>query len=263
MCQRDDRRYGGKMIELERVSKTYERGSSVVGALVDVTLRIEDGEFVAIAGPSGSGKSTLMNIIGFLDRPDTGTYRFRGDDVAGLNPDRLAELRNEKVGFVFQSFHLLPKTSALENVELPLIYSERADITGLGARALEQVGLSDRADHHPGELSGGQQQRVAIARALVNEPDIILADEPTGNLDTRAGLEVMATFQELNRRGKTVIVVTHDPEIAGMARRRVQIVDGRIVSNEPVADPTDARASLEALGEEGMAAHTGPEAVEV
>lgn len=237
------------MIELEGVSKTYEKGSSVVGALIDVVLRIDDGEFVAIAGPSGSGKSTLMNILGFLDRPDIGTYRFRGSDVAGLDSDQLAELRNEKVGFVFQSFHLLPRTTALENVELPLIYSDRADISGLGERALAQVGLTDRADHHPGELSGGQQQRVAIARALVNEPEIILADEPTGNLDTKAGLEVMATFQELNRLGVSVIVVTHDEEVAGMARRRVKIVDGRIVSDEPVAHPTDAGAALEALGE--------------
>jgi ABC-type lipoprotein export system ATPase subunit len=186
------------MIQLEGVSKTYEKGSSVVGALVDVSLRIQEGEFVAIAGPSGSGKSTLMNIIGLLDRPDSGTYRFGGTDVADFTPDQLAELRNEKVGFVFQSFHLLPKTTALENVELPLVYSDRQDISGLGTRALTLVGLIDRADHHPGELSGGQQQRVAIARALVNEPEIILADEPTGNLDTKAGLEVMAIFQELN-----------------------------------------------------------------
>jgi ABC-type lipoprotein export system ATPase subunit len=245
------------MIQLEGVSKTYEKGSSVVGALVDVSLHIGEGEFVAIAGPSGSGKSTLMNILGFLDRPDTGTYQFGGTDVATFSPDRLAELRNEKVGFVFQSFHLLSKTTALENVELPLVYSDRADISGLGARALEQVGLSDRADHHPGELSGGQQQRVAIARALVNEPEIILADEPTGNLDTRAGLEVMALFQQLNRLGKTVVVITHDAKVASMVRRRVQIVDGRIVSDEEVVHPTDAQVAVEALGTEaGTAAGT-------
>ena len=238
------------MIQLEGISKTYEKGSSVVGALVDVSLHIGEGEFVAIAGPSGSGKSTLMNIIGFLDRPDTGTYQFGGTDVASFSPDRLAELRNEKVGFVFQSFHLLSKTTALENVELPLVYSDRTDISGLGTRALDLVGLSDRADHNPGELSGGQQQRVAIARALVNEPEIILADEPTGNLDTRAGLEVMAIFQQLNRLGKTVVVVTHDAEVATMVRRRVQIVDGRIVSDEEVLHPTDAESAVEALGTE-------------
>jgi ABC-type lipoprotein export system ATPase subunit len=238
------------MIRLEGISKTYAKGSATVGALVDVSLNIDEGELVAIAGPSGSGKSTLMNIIGFLDRADTGTYLFDGTDVATFSPDRLAELRNEKVGFVFQSFHLLSRTTALENVELPLVYSDKGDISGLGARALELVGLSDRTDHHPGELSGGQQQRVAIARALVNEPDIILADEPTGNLDTRAGLEVMAIFQQLNRLGKTVVLITHDAEVASMARRRVQIVDGRIVGDEVVTHPTDAQSAVEALGAE-------------
>jgi ABC-type lipoprotein export system ATPase subunit len=205
-----------EMIQLEGVSKTYQKGSTEVRALADVALQIEAGSFVAIVGPSGSGKSTLMNILGLLDRPDSGSHVFENADVGALSPDRLAEFRNERIGFVFQSFHLLPKTTALENVELPLIYSERADLSGLGMNALRQVGLEDRADHTPGELSGGQQQRVAIARALVNEPDLILADEPTGNLDTRSGLEVMEILQD------------------------IQIVDGRIVSDEPVASPVVA-----------------------
>jgi ABC-type lipoprotein export system ATPase subunit len=228
------------MIQLEGVSKTYQKGSTEVRALADVALQIEAGSFVAIVGPSGSGKSTLMNILGLLDRPDSGSHVFENADVGALSPDRLAEFRNERIGFVFQSFHLLPKTTALENVELPLIYSERADLSGLGMNALRQVGLEDRADHTPGELSGGQQQRVAIARALVNEPDLILADEPTGNLDTRSGLEVMEILQDLNQCGKTIVLITHDSELARMATRRIQIVDGRIVSDEPVASPVVA-----------------------
>jgi len=234
------------MIELEGVSKTYEKGATVVRALADVSLRIDEGSFTAIVGPSGSGKSTLMNVIGLLDRPDSGTYRLDGADVGTLSPDELAELRNERIGFVFQSFHLLPRTTALENVELPLVYSDRADISDLGMNALRQVGLEDRADHTPGELSGGQQQRAAIARALVNEPALILADEPTGNLDTASGLEVMAIFQELNRLGKSIVLITHDAEIARMANRCVQIVDGRIVTDEAVPSPTDARRLLDA-----------------
>jgi ABC-type lipoprotein export system ATPase subunit len=229
-----------EMIQLEGVSKTYQKGSTEVRALADVALQIEAGSFVAIVGPSGSGKSTLMNILGLLDRPDSGSHVFENADVGALSPDRLAEFRNERIGFVFQSFHLLPKTTALENVELPLIYSERADLSGLGMNALRQVGLEDRADHTPGELSGGQQQRVAIARALVNEPDLILADEPTGNLDTRSGLEVMEILQDLNQCGKTIVLITHDSELARMATRRIQIVDGRIVSDEPVASPVVA-----------------------
>lgn len=228
------------MIQLDGVSKTYQKGSTDVRALADVALQIEAGSFVAIVGPSGSGKSTLMNILGLLDRPDSGTYVFETADVGVLSQDRLAEFRNERIGFVFQSFHLLPKATALENVELPLIYSERADLSDLGMNALRQVGLEDRSDHTPGELSGGEQQRVAIARALVNEPDLILADEPTGNLDTRSGLEVMAILQNLNRCGKTIVLITHDTEIAAMATRRIQLVDGRIASDEPVTSPADA-----------------------
>jgi ABC-type lipoprotein export system ATPase subunit len=220
------------MIELVGVSKTYEKGTSVVRALDEVSLDIADGSFVAIQGPSGSGKSTMMNIVGLLDRPDRGTYRLDGTDVGTLSPDGLAEVRNARIGFVFQSFHLLPKTTALENVELPLVYSDRADISGLGMEALRLVGLEDRAGHTPAELSGGQQQRVAIARALVNAPDLILADEPTGNLDSDSSGEIMAIFEELHELGKSVLLITHDPGIAGVAKRRVQIVDGRVVSDD-------------------------------
>ena len=235
------------MIELKGVNKSYRKDAEEVRALVDVSFRVDAGEFVAVIGPSGSGKSTLMNVIGLLDRSDSGTYELEGKDVAAFTQDELARLRNEKIGFVFQTFHLLPKTTALENVELPLVYCSRSDISGLGARALEQVGLTDRAKHVPGELSGGQQQRVAIARALVNEPDLILADEPTGNLDTKAGLEVLAIFQELNRQGKTVVLITHDAAVAAMASRVVEIVDGQIVSDRAVSEPKDALAETEVV----------------
>jgi ABC-type lipoprotein export system ATPase subunit len=234
----------GKIV-LEQVNKTYRKDAEEVRALVDVSLKVDSGEFVAVVGPSGSGKSTLMNVMGLLDHPDSGTYRLDGGDVASHEPDELARLRNEKIGFVFQSFHLLPKTTAVENVELPLIYCTRSDISGLGARALEQVGLKDRAKHLPSELSGGEQQRVAIARALVNDPEVILADEPTGNLDTRSGLEVLAIFQDLNRHGKTVVLITHDPEVAAMADRVLEIVDGQMVSDKPTESPKDARRELE------------------
>ena len=229
------------MIKLEQVSKSYRKDSVEVRALHDVSLKIDPGEFVAVIGPSGSGKSTLMNVIGLLDRPDSGSYHLDDGEVASLTSDELAQIRNEKIGFVFQTFHLLPRTTALENVELPLIYSSRGDISGLGAQALEKVGLEDRAKHLPSELSGGEQQRVAIARALVNDPELILADEPTGNLDTRSGLEILAIFQELNRAGKTVVLVTHDAAVAEMAHRIVEIVDGRIVGDRPVEESKDAR----------------------
>jgi len=232
------------MIELKQVNKTYRKDAEEVRALADVSLKVEAGEFVAVVGPSGSGKSTLMNVLGLLDRPDSGSYRLDEGEVEAFTSDELARLRNEKIGFVFQTFHLLPRTTALENVELPLIYSSRRDISGLGAQALERVGLKERAKHLPSELSGGQQQRVAIARALVNDPELILADEPTGNLDTRAGLEVLAIFQELNRQGKTVVLITHDAAVAAMARRVVEIVDGKIVSDAPVAEPKDAAREL-------------------
>lgn len=234
------------MIELRQVNKTYRKDADEVRALSDVSLNVKAGEFVAVVGPSGSGKSTLMNVVGLLDRPDSGAYHLDGSSVDEYSPDELARLRNEKIGFVFQTFHLLPKTTALENVELPLIYSSRPDISGLGAKALEMVGLKDRAKHVPSELSGGQQQRVAIARALVNDPELILADEPTGNLDSKAGLEILAIFQELNRLGKTVVLITHDASIAQMAKRVVEIVDGGIVSDTPVDGPKDAAKELEA-----------------
>jgi putative ABC transport system ATP-binding protein len=239
------------MIELKQVTKTYRKDADEVRALTDVSLDVGAGEFVAVVGPSGSGKSTLMNVIGLLDRPDSGAYHLDGGGVHEFSPDELARLRNEKIGFVFQTFHLLPKTTALENVELPLIYSSRSDISGLGAQALEMVGLKDRAKHLPSELSGGQQQRVAIARALVNDPELILADEPTGNLDSKSGMEILAIFQELNRLGKTVILITHDATLATMAKRVVEIVDGRIVSDTPIEDPKDAAKELEAWPENG------------
>jgi putative ABC transport system ATP-binding protein len=232
------------MIEIENVHKRYQKDANTVHALADVSLAIDRGEFVAVLGPSGSGKSTLLNLVGLLDRPDEGVYRLDERDVSTFSADELAAYRNEKIGFVFQSFHLLPRTPAIENVELPLIYSDRSDLAGLAMKALDKVGLVDRASHLPSELSGGQQQRVAIARALVNEPDLILADEPTGNLDSKSGLEVLGILQELNADGVTVVLVTHDAELARMASRRVEIVDGRIVVDEIVTDRRDAREAL-------------------
>jgi ABC-type lipoprotein export system ATPase subunit len=230
------------MIELQGIGRTYTRPTGeTVRALDGVSLRIDRGEFVAVVGSSGSGKSTLMNVLGLLDRPDEGSYRLDGQDVAGLGPSEQARLRNRKIGFVFQAFHLLPRTSALENVELPLLYSDRADVDGRGRRALEAVGLGDRVDHRPSELSGGQQQRVAIARALVNEPDLLLADEPTGNLDARAALDLMALFQSLHRAGRTIVLVTHDASLAAHCGRIARIEDGRIVALDRVAVPAEAR----------------------
>ena len=223
------------MIELQGIGKTYKGPAGEgVAALVEVSLQIECGEFVSIVGTSGSGKSTLMNIIGLLDLPTQGRYRLDGQDVTTLDRNRQAETRNKKIGFVFQAFHLLPRTSALENVELPLLYSERKSIAGLGRKALEAVNLVDRVQHRPSELSGGQQQRVAIARALVNEPELLLADEPTGNLDRRSALEVISIFQSLNRAGRTVVLVTHDQEIAGYSGRIVRLERGRVISDERV-----------------------------
>lgn len=220
------------MLQLQNVSKRYQKDQqAVVNALQDVSLDIRQGEFVAIVGPSGSGKSTLMNIMGLLDQPTTGSYKIDDREVENLDADELAKLRNRKIGFVFQSFHLLPRTTALENVELPLVYSDRPDFGDRAFQALKAVGLEDRAKHYPGELSGGQQQRVAIARALVNEPEIILADEPTGNLDTASGKEIVSIFKELNRSGKTIILITHDREVARNAGRVLDIVDGKIVSD--------------------------------
>ena len=229
---------GKRMIELKQTGKTYKRptGEPVV-ALSDVSLDIERGEFVAIVGPSGTGKSTLMNIIGLLDVPTSGQYLWEGEDVTSLDPSRQAEMRNKKIGFVFQAFHLLPRTTALENVELPLLYSDRQSIKDLSRRALEAVNLTDRIHHRPSELSGGQQQRVAIARALVNEPDLLLADEPTGNLDRASALEIISIFQSLNRAGRTIVLITHDQDVAASARRIVRLDRGRMIVDERVIQP--------------------------
>jgi putative ABC transport system ATP-binding protein len=222
------------MIEIEDVTRTYRTGPTTeVRALQGVSLRIEKGEFVAIMGPSGCGKSTLMNVLGTLDRPDAGKYRLAGEDVGALDDEALSHLRNRTVGFVFQSFNLLPLASALENVALPLIYAEAGgDEEERVRKALAEVGLEDRAHHRPGELSGGQQQRVAIARALVTDPELILADEPTGNLDTEASLAVMEIFDGLSRGGRTIVLVTHEPAIAAHASRIVTLRDGKVVSDE-------------------------------
>ncbi len=232
------------VIEIDGITKVYHMGTVEVHALRGVSMRIAPGEMLAIMGPSGSGKSTLMNILGCLDQPTSGAYLLDGEDVSTLDDDALALIRNQKVGFVFQNFNLLPRTSALENVELPLIYAglPPRDRHRRAKAMLEAVGLGQRLHHLPNELSGGQQQRVAIARALVNEPSIILADEPTGNLDSRSGQEVMGILQRLNReRGITVILVTHDPRIAGYADRILHIFDGLIERDETVTDPTDVR----------------------
>ena len=223
------------MIEIENITKVYPMGQTEVRALDGVSLKIADGEWVAITGPSGSGKSTLMAIIGCLDSPTNGIYRLDGLDVARMRDDELAAVRNKKIGFVFQQFNLLPRISALQNVELPLVYANARDRRARARAALEAVGLGDRVNHRPNELSGGQQQRVAIARALVNDPSIILADEPTGNLDSKSGAEIVGLFKRLNaEHGITVVFVTHDPMIASQTRRVIRIHDGKIVGDEVV-----------------------------
>ena len=212
------------MIQLTGICKSYARpGEGRLDVLRDLNLDVGTGELVAVVGPSGSGKSTLMNILGLLDRPDSGDYTLQGEKVSGLSPNELAKRRNRRIGFVFQQFHLLPRTTALENVTLPLVYSDVADPEQRAADALCQVGLEDRLDHTPSELSGGQQQRVAIARALVNDPDLILADEPTGNLDRESGEGVMKLFKELNERGRTIVFITHDENLSQRASRVVRI----------------------------------------
>jgi len=225
------------MITLRKIYKIYGMDGSKVHALSDVNLEIDAREFIAVMGPSGSGKSTLMNILGCLDRPTSGSYILNGKEVSGLEDNDLAFLRSQKIGFVFQSFNLLKRTTALENVELPLIYAGIPDRRTLAIDALEKVGLGDRLRHKSNELSGGEQQRVAIARAIVHSPDIILADEPTGNLDTKAGYEIMRIFKNLNNEGQTVIVVTHDDEIGRMTNRILRFRDGRLVSDELNPNP--------------------------
>ncbi len=219
------------MIEVERLSKSYQMGGQKVIALGGVDFRVEKGEFVAIMGPSGSGKSTLMNLLGCLDLPSSGIYRLENIDIQDLKADQLAEVRNRRIGFVFQNFNLLPRATALENTELPLLYGRVPNASQIAFEALERVGLGHRANHKPTELSGGERQRVAIARALVNSPAIILADEPTGNLDSTTGDEIMALFHELNRESVTLILVTHEQEIAQQAKRIIQMRDGKIISD--------------------------------
>jgi putative ABC transport system ATP-binding protein len=244
------------VIEVAEVTKIYEMGENKVFALRGVNLKVFPGELLAVMGSSGSGKSTLMNILGCLDVPTAGRYTLDGARVDGLSKNALADLRNQKLGFVFQGFNLLPRTSAIENVELPLIYDRSGrwtDTRELAAGALARVGLGERLDHQPSELSGGQQQRVAIARALVNHPTLLLADEPTGNLDSRTTVEVMVLFQELNDQGITVVIVTHEPEVSRYAKRIVEMRDGRIIRDYPVELRRNAAADLEALGDEVIA----------
>ena len=223
------------MIEIENLSKTYDSDTLSVSALREVNFQIKKGEFVAIMGPSGSGKSTLMNLLGCLDLPTSGNYRLEDINIGDLKPNQLAELRNRQIGFVFQSFNLLPRATALENTELPLLYGRVSNSTEIAMQALERVGLKHRAQHKPTELSGGEKQRVAIARALVNKPAIILADEPTGNLDSVTGEEIMSLFHELNDEDVTLILVTHETEIAQQAKRIIQMKDGRIIKDQAVA----------------------------
>ena len=239
----------GEVVKLIDVHKTYHTGDVDVHAVRGVSLEIQRGEFVALMGASGSGKSTLMNILGCLDRPTSGRYVLDDADVSVLDRDQLADIRNHKLGFVFQSFNLLPRTSARENVELPLLYGAHrltnAQLREKADAVLASVGLAGRQDHHPSQLSGGQQQRVAIARALVNDPEVVLADEPTGNLDSRTSIEIMGIFQQLNERGITIIMVTHEQDIAAYARRNVVMRDGLILKDFNVTQRLDAAAEMD------------------
>ena len=250
------------VIQLDQIQKTYRTGDVEVHAARGVSLKIEPGEFVAIMGSSGSGKSTVMNILGCLDRPTSGNYLLDGIDVSRLDRDALADIRYKKIGFVFQGFNLLSRTSAMENVELPMLYAKQtlttAEIHRRAVAALDLVGLSKRADHFPNQLSGGQQQRVAIARALCNEPALLLADEPTGNLDTRTSIEIMGVFQKLNDRGITIVMVTHELDIASYTKRNLIMRDGRLVSDSPVAQRLDAAAEMQRLGAAEQAAQLAP-----
>jgi len=244
----------GAVVRLEDVHKIYRTGEVEVPAVRGVSLQIGRGEFVAFMGSSGSGKSTLMNLLGCLDRPTKGRYFLDGFDVSGLDRDRLADIRNRKLGFVFQSFNLLPRTSALENVELPLLYGEsrltNAELHARATNVLASVGLSGREDHHPSQLSGGQQQRVAIARALINNPEVVLADEPTGNLDSRTSTEIMDIFQKLNERGITIVMVTHEADIAAYAKRNIVMRDGAVQSDRVVTQRLTAEIEMKKLGQD-------------
>ncbi len=247
-----------QVIQLQDIHKTYHTGEVDVHAVRGVTLDIAQGEFVALMGASGSGKSTMMNIIGCLDRPTKGKYLLDGIDVSELSRDQLADIRNQKIGFVFQGFNLLARTSALENVELPMLYA-RQRLDGQGQRdralqALDIVGLGERADHKPNQLSGGQQQRVAIARALANQPSLLLADEPTGNLDTRTSAEIMGVFEKLNDQGMTIVMVSHELDIAQYTKRMVVMRDGKVVSDTPVVKRLNAETELQRLQAEQKAA---------
>ena len=250
------------LVQLEDVHKTYHSGEVPVRALRGVSLEIQRGEFVAIMGASGSGKSTMMNLLGCLDRPTSGCYLLDGVDIAGLNRNALADIRNQKLGFVFQGFNLLARTTARENVELPMLYGHRQlparEMRARALRSLELVGLGDRADHFPSQLSGGQQQRVAIARALINDPQVLLADEPTGNLDSKTSVEIMGVFQRLNDQGITILMVTHELDIARYCRRNLIMRDGRLVSDVPVAERLVASHELQRLQEAAAAAQLTP-----
>ena len=246
------------MIEIENLTKTYTKGAVTTEVLKGVSFRVAKGEFVAIMGSSGAGKSTLMNILGGLDQPTSGTYRLDGVDMARAGDDELSRIRNRKIGFVFQQFHLLDRADAMKNVMLPLIYADGdGDGTARAEKALTAVGLAARKHHHPAELSGGEQQRVAIARALITDPVILLADEPTGNLDTRNGLEVLSLFQRLHREGRTLIMITHDRAVAEHARRLIVLKDGRVAEDQPVAQPRDAETELKRLPTDAPPAKPG------
>ena len=250
------------LISLQNLQKTYHTGEVDVLAVREVSLEIQPGEFVAVMGASGSGKSTLMNMLGCLDRPTAGHYLLDGVDVSSLDRDELADIRNQKIGFVFQGFNLLSRTSALENIELPLVYSHRSmSSRQQRERALEVlglVGLTERADHHPNQLSGGQQQRVAIARGLVNKPSLLLADEPTGNLDSATSIEIMGVIQKLNDQGISVVMVTHELDIARYTKRNIVMRDGRVISDQPVLDRLNAVEELRKLHEAQKAVQLAP-----